>query len=225
MADQEVVIVGADGTEHIFPPGFDPKRAAAIVKGGDAKSDRPSDSGGGAVLAGAKTAQALAPTIQQAAEAFATSPTAAKTGGALARGVTTIAALGQGLYSGNLNEVVSAPIKGWAAGKGGYFLTKALQAGGKPVAAAAEAAVPVARAFGNAVSPQGMLDLAQMAEPDRRDIGFMGIGASMPDLEVLTKAVAKGANPASAAAAITKGDPKKFGPLMAAYLMQTRAAK
>lgn len=32
MPDQEVVIVGADGTEHVFPAGFDPKRAAAIVK-------------------------------------------------------------------------------------------------------------------------------------------------------------------------------------------------
>ncbi len=28
---QEVVIVGADGTEHVFPAGFDPKKAAAIV--------------------------------------------------------------------------------------------------------------------------------------------------------------------------------------------------
>lgn len=31
MAD-EVVIIGADGQEHVFPPGFDPKRAAAIVR-------------------------------------------------------------------------------------------------------------------------------------------------------------------------------------------------
>lgn len=29
----EVVILGADGTEHVFPPGFNPKRAAAIVRG------------------------------------------------------------------------------------------------------------------------------------------------------------------------------------------------
>lgn len=31
--DNEVVIVSDDGTEHVFPAGFDPKRAAAIVKG------------------------------------------------------------------------------------------------------------------------------------------------------------------------------------------------
>lgn len=30
--DQEVVIVGPDGTEHVFPAGFDPRRAAAIVR-------------------------------------------------------------------------------------------------------------------------------------------------------------------------------------------------
>ena len=30
---QEVVIVGADGKEHVFPPGFDPQRAASIVRG------------------------------------------------------------------------------------------------------------------------------------------------------------------------------------------------
>lgn len=34
MAAQEIVILGADGiTEHVFPAGFDPKRAAAIVRG------------------------------------------------------------------------------------------------------------------------------------------------------------------------------------------------
>jgi hypothetical protein len=34
MADESViVIVGEDGTEHEFPAGFDPKRAAAIVRG------------------------------------------------------------------------------------------------------------------------------------------------------------------------------------------------
>ncbi len=31
--DEEIVIVGDDGTEHVFPAGMDPKRAAAIVRG------------------------------------------------------------------------------------------------------------------------------------------------------------------------------------------------
>lgn len=32
--DPEVVIIGDDGTEHVFPAGFDPQKAAAIVRGG-----------------------------------------------------------------------------------------------------------------------------------------------------------------------------------------------
>lgn len=32
MPAPEIVIVADDGTEHVFPPGFDPKKAAAIVR-------------------------------------------------------------------------------------------------------------------------------------------------------------------------------------------------
>lgn len=39
MSDQEVVIVGKDGKEHVFPAGFDPKRAAGIV----AQSTKPKE--------------------------------------------------------------------------------------------------------------------------------------------------------------------------------------
>ncbi len=38
LADQEVVIVGDDGTEHVFPPGFDPVKAAGIVRQGASPS-------------------------------------------------------------------------------------------------------------------------------------------------------------------------------------------
>jgi hypothetical protein len=38
----EVVIVGVDGKEHIFPPGFDPKRAAEIVRRGGEKTSEAS---------------------------------------------------------------------------------------------------------------------------------------------------------------------------------------
>lgn len=41
----EVVIVGDDGTEHVFPAGFDPKQAAAIVRrGAPPKEPRASES-------------------------------------------------------------------------------------------------------------------------------------------------------------------------------------
>lgn len=37
MADQEVVIVGSDGTEHVFPAGMDPHRAAQVVRNHELK--------------------------------------------------------------------------------------------------------------------------------------------------------------------------------------------
>src|SRR5688500_9678385 len=41
----EIVIVGADGKEHVFPDGFDPKRAAAIVRGGGTPEQKPATLG------------------------------------------------------------------------------------------------------------------------------------------------------------------------------------
>lgn len=43
----EVVIVAADGTEHVFPPGFDPKRAAEIVRKQNAPQHRHGNEGFG----------------------------------------------------------------------------------------------------------------------------------------------------------------------------------
>lgn len=152
---------------------------------------------------------------------FGTSPTAAKTGGTLARVGTTVGAAAHGLATGNLSEVIAAPMAGWAAGKGGYFGTQMLQAPARVTSALLEKAAPVISKMSGV---QGALDLAQMAAPERRDIGFMGIGGSMAPIEVLQKAVANGANAASAAAALTKGDPKAFGELMTAY-MKSRQVK
>lgn len=46
MPGPNVVILGDDGTRHVFPPGFDPKRAASIVRGvpaTPARTDVPAD--------------------------------------------------------------------------------------------------------------------------------------------------------------------------------------
>ena len=75
-ARAHLVIIGADGAEHIFPPGFDPKRAAAIVR----RDTTPKDNPGGAALG-----LAAAEPAANLAMRFATSPTAARTGGVLGR--------------------------------------------------------------------------------------------------------------------------------------------
>lgn len=128
---------------------------------------------------------ASVPAISRGAMEFATSPTAAKTGGAFARGVTTVGAVANGLLSGNPTQVLAAPMEGWAAGKGGYFLTKLAQQVMVPVAKLADAVAPYARGLSTLSTVQGALDLHQMAEPNRKDIGTFGVtmGGGRTDAE------------------------------------------
>lgn len=166
--DQEVVILDDSGTEHVFPAGFDPQRAIAIVR---QQAPKESDVGGLGLASAAKAV----PLAAQATTAFAQSPTVAKTTGALARGLTTLGAVGHGIYSGSPSEVIAAPMEGWAAGKGGYFLGKGMQSIAKPVGHFLGRMAPYAQSLSTLGGAQGVGDLAQMAEPNRKDIGVLGM--------------------------------------------------
>lgn len=187
----------------------------------DASAPGPSGTSTGLTLAAISK---LSPKAAWELMRFGTSPTAAATGGKVANAATTLAAAGHGVMTGNPSQVIAAPLEGWAAGKGGYFGTKALQGAARGTSAVLEKAAPVIDALAKVGAVQGALDLAQMAEPNRKDIGVLGVGGSLPDLQVLTAAVAKGANPAQAAAQIANGDMSRFGKLMTAY-MQSRQVK
>lgn len=123
---------------------------------------------------GAATAAAGAamPAAANLAAEIGTNPAVPKMVGAATRTATTLGMLGQGIASGNLGEVVGAAPAGWQAGKGGYFLGKGIQAVARPVSTALEAAAPFTKTAGIV---QGALDLAQMAEPNRKDIGTLGV--------------------------------------------------
>ena len=83
---------------------------------------------------------------------------------------------------------------------------------------------------------QGGLDLAQMADPKRTDIGFLGIGATQPEhavsqneqdamwVKAIEQLTADGSSPTKAAAVIAHGNPQKFGQVMTAY-MKSRQVK
>ena len=75
---------------------------------------------------------------------------------------------------------LSAAGGAWAGGKAGWFTGKLAQKLSAPVASAWESMAPYAAKVAPVVAAQGVNDLAQMAEPNRRDIGFLGIGASSP---------------------------------------------
>lgn len=137
MAEPEVVIVDANGTEHVFPAGFDPKKAAAIVSG----QQRPQTtappaapaSGLGTMANAFQTAKSVAGTAVNAAGALA--PTVGGIIGGMTGGASGAAvggAAGQGYkeliehareipgamvdVARNLVQQPSATVKGFAQG-------------------------------------------------------------------------------------------------------------
>lgn len=169
---------------------------------------------GGAVMVGAK---ASLPWARNAIEEFATSPTLPKATGAAARALTTGSGIVHGAVTLNPAEVIAAPRVGWAAGKGGYFLGKGAQSVAGPVAELLEKAAPYAQALSTLGGAQGGLDLAQMADPKRQDIGFLGLGKSVhvpgeePPLinEAVDFLVKKGMSEVNALRALLLGQVKK----------------
>jgi len=78
---------------------------------------------------------------------LATNPDVAKTVGTVARTAVTLGALGHGIKTGNISEIVAAPIAGWQAGKGGYFLGKGAQSLAAPVASILASVAPYAQSL------------------------------------------------------------------------------
>lgn len=176
-------------------------------------SEKPSTTTGLGMTAAAK---AVPVTARLAVEA-ATNPN-------VPRMMSTVGQIAGGVEGAIKGGPLGAAGGAWTGGKAGYFTGKLAQRLGVPVASLMDRVAPYAQTLATLGGAAGVGDLAQMAEPTRKDIGFLGAGASLPDLDVLTKAVEKGANPGQAAAQIANGDPKRFGALMTAY-MQSRQVK
>lgn len=99
-------------------------------------------------------------------------PQMAATAGRVAGAIAPIAKFGP-------VGVVGAAKGAWAGGKAGYFTGKLAQAAAGPVAGALEKIAPYAQTLSTLSGAQGVGDLAQMAEPERRDIGTLGVGPSV----------------------------------------------
>lgn len=119
------------------------------------------------------------PAANVAAE-VATNPALPKTAASIGRITGAIApAIAGGIEGGPVGGAAGlmAAAKGsWLGGKTGYFTGKLIQNAAIPVAKGLEAIAPVASALSGAA---GVGDLAQMAEPNRKDIGFLGLGPSV----------------------------------------------
>lgn len=108
-------------------------------------------------------------------------PAAVATGGRVVGGLAPIAA---GLWKGGLYPALAGMVaSGFGANRGarsGRFVGQALQKAAVPFATLADKAATVANKANPLIAAQGALDLAQMAEPQRRDIGFLGLSAGGP---------------------------------------------
>lgn len=109
-----------------------------------------------------------APLATRAAEEIATNPAVPRGAASIGRAVGAV----EGALKGGPLAIGPGA---WAGGKGGWFSGKVVQSAAGPVAKALEAAAPYAQTLSTASGAQGALDLAQMAEPNRQDIGFLGM--------------------------------------------------
>ncbi len=134
---------------------------------------------------GMAATKSAAPSVGRAVTELATSPSVPRTAAKIGRVVGGVAPIIGGAAAGGSMGAAAASgsaAKGsWAGGKAGWFTGKMLQDMANPVARAAAAAAPYAQALGTASGAAGIGDLAQMAEPNRQDIGILGIGTGTPD--------------------------------------------
>lgn len=131
---------------------------------------------------GLQATAAAAPTAVRAVEELATNPAVPKLAATAGRVIGGISAPVTGaVYGGVPGAVVGAAEASkaaWAGGKTGWFTGKLAQELASPVARAADALAPYAQAISTVSGAQGVLDLAQMADQTRKDIGFLGMAKS-----------------------------------------------
>lgn len=162
---------------------------ARVGAGATSQAPQASVAAGDSVAPGSSAALGMAaagkavPMAAQGAMELATSPAVPRVAAAVGRVAGGIAPIVGGASAGGpvgaLAGVGAAAKGSWAGGKAGYFTGKLAQQVASPVARGLEAVAPYAQALSSLGGIQGGLDLAQMAEPERRDIGLMGVGPAV----------------------------------------------
>ncbi len=140
----------------------------------------PDQSSSGGVLLGA--AGKAGPVVARLAQEVATNPqvprVAAKVGRVMGGIAPIVAGAAEGGPVGALVGIAAASKGAWAGGKTGWFTGKLAQNLTGPVANVLIKVEPYMQTLSTLAGPQSALDLAQLADPKRRDIGFLGVGAT-----------------------------------------------
>jgi hypothetical protein len=119
-------------------------------------------------------AAAVAPLVRTAVDSVATSPNTVSNVAKAGEAVGAIKGLAAGLAHGS--PVSGAAIGAVTGEKIGKLSGSAVQRIALKASPLLEAAAPYVQALSTLSGAQGALDLAQMAEPKRSDIGFLGVG-------------------------------------------------
>jgi hypothetical protein len=94
-----------------------------------------------------------------------------------AQGAATL----KGVATMNPLDVIAAPRLGRASGNAAYWLTRNFgQPAARGISATLEAIAPYAQTLSTLSGAQGVLDLAQVSEPNRQDIGTIGVSIGQP---------------------------------------------
>lgn len=202
------------------PDGFEPDAASAPEAPTAATPQKAQGGNTDSALVGALTEHLMSyvPKILMNA---ATHPGLKEAFGALGNLGGLVGAVGEGIATGHpLAGLAAAGPAAWAGGKGGYRLGYLTQKFALPMSKVAEEIAPYIKELASrAVAGQGINDWAQMAEPDRKDIGVMGIGHSVSDQELMDGLITKrGMTPQQAAMAVAQGDGRKLASLMNAHI-------
>ncbi len=168
---QTVTIPGVGDVE--FPDGMSSADVSAAAKKLYESHQPPEKQSSVGGVEGAIAANAI-PMMTRGVEELATNPRLAGMGSKVGQALGGLAGMAKAGPIGASQGL-------WAGGKGGWLAAKLAQAAASPVAKGMAAIEPYARGILQTASGvQGGLDLAQMDDPTRRDIGVMGVGASSP---------------------------------------------
>lgn len=151
--------------QRMIDAGEPEENIATVIQGYKAPEG---DSG---ALATAGTRAGL-PFVRMAAEELASNPAVKRAGSVIGQ----VAGGYAGMKTGNPLNVAGGI---WGGGRAGWHTGSLLQRLASPVANTISRLEPyVSPALGAVSGAQGVGDLAQMADPQRKDIGFLGVGAT-----------------------------------------------
>lgn len=167
MPDTQTVMF--EGEPNVFPADFTEAEISAAlgaIPAANAASAPKAKTWAPLVAAAGK---AISPAADMLAE-FGTNPTVAKTAATVGRAIGAATSL-----PASLSGFGSMQKGAYAGGKSGYFTGKLAQDIARPASTVLEKIAPYAQTLSTLGGAQTALDVAQLAEPGRKDIGTLGM--------------------------------------------------